>query len=92
MSKKSEKKETGPEQGEIHTIKLGDKLFTMESVTDLGHGILEDIRKVDSVIQQQSLTLSISNLARQKLLADLTAESEKFTPAEDPETTEESSE
>jgi len=61
------------------TIKLGEKTFLADSVTERGNNIIDDIQKVESLIGTQQLELSVSNLAKGKLLEELTKESSNFT-------------
>jgi hypothetical protein len=91
MTKKEKNIETKETKGndsplgpDIHTIKLGEKTYSAESLTEKGTNIINDMRKIDGLMQQQQLLVSVSVLAKGKLIEELTKEAEKFTEVEDP--------
>ena len=69
---------------EIKTIKIGEKAYAVDSMTEYGRNILQDLQKVDGVLNQQQLLVSVTQLAKGKLLEELTKEAANFTEVEDP--------
>jgi hypothetical protein len=69
----SEAKET-----ELKTISLGDKVYEADSITEQGVNIINDLQKVDQVLARQQLEVSITQLAKAKLMEALQEELPKF--------------
>jgi len=67
------------------TITLGDKTFNADKLSKLGTDIMNDLAKVDGVIAEQNLLVSISNVARGKLIEELTKESVNFEEVKETE-------
>jgi len=67
---------------EKQVLKINDKGFDPESVTEAGQKIIDDIYKVDSQIAHHQMNASICEVARGTLLSALEKESENFTEVE----------
>jgi len=70
------------------TITLGDKTFNADKLSKRGTDIMNDLAKVDGVLAEQNLLVSISNVARGKLIEELTKESVNFEEVEEVKETE----
>lgn len=66
-------------QTELKTFTIGDKTYDAASITEAGVTIINDIRKVDGLLAQQQLAVSVTQLAKAKLMEELGKEAEKFT-------------
>jgi len=64
---------------EIKTIKLGDTSYDAASVTDLGNQLLQDLQKIEGLLGHQQLSVSVTSLARAKIIEELEKESSNFT-------------
>ena len=64
---------------EIKTFTIGDKVFEASSITEHGTNIINDLQKVDSILAQQQLQVSITQLAKGKLMEELQKEMANFT-------------
>jgi len=71
----------------IHTIKIGEKSYESDSLTEIGTGLLTDIQKVDSILAHHQLELSVATLAKNTLIGKLEEEASKFKEIEVPDTT-----
>jgi hypothetical protein len=69
----SEVKET-----ELKTINIGDKVYEADSITEQGVNIINDLQRVDQVLARQQLEVSITQLAKAKLMEALQEEIPKF--------------
>jgi hypothetical protein len=76
----SEAKET-----ELKTIAIGDKVYSADSITEQGVNIINDLQRVDQVLSRQQLDISITQLAKAKLIEELDKEKASFTEVEAPE-------
>ncbi len=63
---------------ELRTIKIDDKHYDIKSLTERGTNLISNIQRVDTVIERHQLELSISQLAKAKLLEELVKEVPKF--------------
>lgn len=70
------------EKQESKLIKLGDKIYETDSITELGNALMNDIKKVDEEIVNINTTIGIYKLAKAKLIDELIKESSKFKEAE----------
>jgi hypothetical protein len=61
------------------TIKIGDKQYETESVTDLAIAIMKDVKTIDDQITSYGVQLSIAKLAKSKLIEELQKELPKMT-------------
>lgn len=73
----SEAKET-----ELKTINIGDKVYEADSITEQGVNIINDLQRVDQVLARQQLEVSITQLAKAKLMEALQAELPNFKEVE----------
>jgi|GEM_PF-4104910 hypothetical protein len=69
-------------------VKIGEKYYDINTVTELAVALLKDIKKIDDEISRVNLKLSITKLAKIKLLDELTKELPKMTEVLAPETKE----
>jgi len=76
--------ETAQESQSQETVRIGDKVYLVESLTEEGLNLVADIRKTESVIAQQQLGLSVSTYAKSKLIEELSAMTDDFTEIEIP--------
>jgi hypothetical protein len=67
------------EPTELKTFQIGEKTYDAASITEQGVNIINDIRKVDNMLSQQQLQVSITQLAKTKLMEELEKEKENFT-------------
>ena len=58
----------------METIRMGDKYYNAETLTDAARALLGDLQKVEGVIGQKTLELSIIELAKQTLIGRLVEE------------------
>lgn len=70
---------------ELKTINIGDKVYDADSITEQGVNIINDLQKVDQVLARQQLDVSITQLAKAKLMEALQAELPNFKEVEVPE-------
>lgn len=70
------------QQTELKTFQIGDKVYDAASITEHGLNIINDIRKVDGKIADKQLTMSIMQLAKAKLIEELTKETANFKEVE----------
>lgn len=83
MSQKTKSQETNEvETNEVDTIKLGETVYSVNSITERGNQLIADIQRVEGLIQQQQLTLSVSALAKGKLIDELEEEAQNFEAIE----------
>jgi len=68
----------------IETVKFNGKTYASSSITSKGEDIIKDIQSVEGLISKYQLEVSVSQLARIKLLEELEAEAVNFTEVEDP--------
>jgi hypothetical protein len=73
---------------ELQTLRIGEKHYSMESVTELAVNLLNDIKKIEEEMNRINLQFSITKLAKIKLLDELTKELPKMTEVLAPETKE----
>ena len=71
---------------EVQVIKIGDKLYDMNTATDLTLAILKDVKAIEDQLNSYGLQLSIAKLARAKLIDELYKELPKLTEVQNPET------
>lgn len=77
--------ETTENTQELKTIQIGETLYKAESLTEQGVNIINDIKKVDAQLAQQQLSVSITQLAKSKLMEELQKETANFEAVpEDP--------
>lgn len=69
---------------ELKTINIGDKVYEADSITEQGVNIINDIQKVEQVLSRQQLEVSITQLAKAKLMEELQKELPKFKEVEAP--------
>lgn len=55
-------------------IQIGDKFYDLDSVTDLSLAIMKDMKTIDDKIKDYGLQISISKLAKSKLIDELQKE------------------
>jgi len=68
------------------TIRIGEKSYLLSSLTTDGINLVADIRKTESVINQQQLAVSVSSYAKTKLMGELAAMTDSFTEIDVPTT------
>jgi len=59
----------------METIRIGDKHYNAETLTDDSKALLSDIQKVDGELARLALQTSITNLAKGSLIDRLVEES-----------------
>jgi hypothetical protein len=64
---------------ETQAVKIGEKYYDINTVTELAVALLKDIKKIDDELGRVNLQLSITKLAKVKLLDELTKEFPKMT-------------
>jgi hypothetical protein len=67
------------------SIKLGEKYYETESVTDLTIAIMRDLKTIDDQIKTYGTQLSIAKLAKSKLIDELQKEVPKMKEVPAPE-------
>jgi hypothetical protein len=67
------------------SIKLGEKYYETESVTDLTIAIMRDLKTIDDQIKTYGTQLSIAKLAKSKLIDELQKEVPKMKEGPAPE-------
>jgi hypothetical protein len=70
---------------ELQTLRIGEKHYSMESVTELAVNLLNDIKKIEEEMNRINLQFSITKLAKLKLIDELTKELPKMTEVPAPE-------
>lgn len=63
----------------VETIKIGDKNYDVESVTDLSLALMKDIKTIDDKLKEYGVEMSIAKLAKSKLIEELQKELPKMT-------------
>ena len=58
----------------MDTIRIGDKHYNAETLTDGAKALLGDLQKIEGVMGQKTLELSIMDLAKQTLIGKLVEE------------------
>lgn len=59
------------ENKEQKAVRLGNKYFDVDSFTERAYALLQDVKKVEEVLQRQKMDVSITELARQMLIEEL---------------------
>jgi len=72
-------KHTQKTKEDLEFVQIGDKKYDVESISERGVTIIEDIEKVDELIKFQQIQLSVSSLARGSLIERLSEETKNFT-------------
>jgi len=72
----------------INTIRIDDKHYNADNLTDAAKAILSDLQKVEGRMNQLSLDISIMNLAKQTLVGKLVEETANLEEVEAPVATE----
>lgn len=75
------------QQTELKTITIGDKVYDAESITEHGVNVINDLQRVDQVLARQQMDVSITQLAKAKLMEALQAEMVNFVEVVTPEET-----
>ncbi len=65
-------------------IQIGDKFFDLDTVTDLSLAIMKDMKTIDDKIKDYGLQISISKLAKSKLIEELQKELPKMKEVPNP--------
>lgn len=68
----------------METIRIGDKFYNAEKLTDAAKALLSDIQKVEGELGRLTLQTSITNLAKGTLVEKLVAESANLEQVEAP--------
>ena len=69
----------------IHSVKIAGKVYSVESLNEKGAGLINDLQRVDKLLADQQLAVSVTTVARGKLLEELEKEAVNFTEVEDPD-------
>jgi len=68
-------------------IKIGDKYYAADSLTQTGIALLQDVSLIEQEMKQYTLKISIHQLAKAKLIDELAKEMDKFVEVPAPEET-----
>jgi hypothetical protein len=79
MTEQAQAQPQPQEQTELKTIQIGETLYDVSTVTEQGVNIINDVRSIDNILSQQQLTVSITQLAKSKMIEELEKEAVKFT-------------
>ena len=66
----------------METIRIGQKHYSQETLTEMAAALLSDIQKVDGEIGRLELQTSIANLARGTLVEKLVEETKNLQEVE----------
>lgn len=69
---------------DVTTIKIGDKYYDSDSITDLSIAIMKDIKTIDDEISKYGIQMSIAKLAKSKLIEELQKELPKMKEVHQP--------
>ena len=69
----------------MEIITIGKKNYDVSTLTEKTKGILGDLQKVENRINQITLDVSIMDVAKQKLITDLLAETKDLVEVDLPE-------
>lgn len=64
------------------SIKIGDKYYDINTVTDLSVAIMKDLKTIDDELKHYGIQMSIAKLAKSKLIEELQKEIPKMTEIE----------
>jgi hypothetical protein len=67
------------EETELKTIQIGETLYDASTVTEQGSDIINSIHRIESIISQQRVDISISQSAKGKMMEKLEIEAVNFT-------------
>lgn len=68
----------------METIRIGEKYYNAETLTEPAVGLLNDLQKVEGELGRLNLQSSITNLAKSTLIDKLVAESENLEEVDAP--------
>lgn len=69
------------EQEAPKTITIDDVAYDIGSLTEKGVQLITSLKHIEKVINDKTLEMNIVNLAKAKILQDLSVEKENFTKA-----------
>lgn len=70
---------------EVETIQFLGKTYRLDSVTEDGRGLWNDIITIENERKRQEVSLSITKIAKEALIKQFIEESQKFVEVKDPE-------
>jgi hypothetical protein len=73
MSKKTETTQEAPK-----VIKIGEKHYSVESLTEKSINLFQDIKKVEDTINRHKLEASIGEIAKTRLYEELSIETQNL--------------